>query len=31
MVEVHPTLRQDLLKLRAEHLAAIARGVLQNG
>jgi YD repeat-containing protein len=31
MVEVHPTLRQDLLKLRAEHLAAIARDVLQNG
>jgi dTDP-4-amino-4,6-dideoxygalactose transaminase len=31
MVEVHPTLRQDLLKLRAEQLAAIARDVLQNG
>jgi dTDP-4-amino-4,6-dideoxygalactose transaminase len=31
MVEVHPTLRQDLLKLRAEHLAAIARDVLQAG
>jgi dTDP-4-amino-4,6-dideoxygalactose transaminase len=31
MVEVHPTLRQDLLKLRAEHLAAIARDVLQGG
>jgi dTDP-4-amino-4,6-dideoxygalactose transaminase len=31
MVEVHPTLRPDLLKLRAEALADIARGVLEQG
>jgi dTDP-4-amino-4,6-dideoxygalactose transaminase len=31
MVEVHPTLRPDLLKLRAERLAEIARGVLGLG
>jgi dTDP-4-amino-4,6-dideoxygalactose transaminase len=31
MVEVHPTLRADLLKLRAERLAAIARDVLHGG
>jgi hypothetical protein len=28
MVEVHPTLRPDLVELRAEKLAAIAAGVL---
>ena len=28
MVEVHPTLRPDLLQLRAERLAEIARAVL---
>jgi len=28
MVEVHPTLRTDLLELRAEQLADIARQVL---
>lgn len=28
MVEVHPTLRQDLLKRRAERLSAIIRGVV---
>jgi dTDP-4-amino-4,6-dideoxygalactose transaminase len=31
MVEVHPTLRPDLLKLRADHLAEIAREVLERG
>ena len=31
MVEVHPTLRPDLLELRAERLAEIARGVLGRG
>ena len=31
MVEVHPTLRPDLLKLRADRLAEIARGVLGRG
>jgi hypothetical protein len=28
MVEVHPTLRPDLLKLRAERLAEIADAIL---
>jgi dTDP-4-amino-4,6-dideoxygalactose transaminase len=31
MVEVHPTLRPDLLKLRAERLAEIADAVLRQG
>jgi dTDP-4-amino-4,6-dideoxygalactose transaminase len=31
MVEVHPTLRPDLLKRRAEHLAGIASAVLEHG
>ena len=31
MVEVHPTLRPDLLKLRAERLAEIAAAVLAQG
>jgi dTDP-4-amino-4,6-dideoxygalactose transaminase len=31
MVEVHPTLRPDLLKLRAERLAGIASDVLEHG
>jgi dTDP-4-amino-4,6-dideoxygalactose transaminase len=31
MVEVHPTLRPELLQLRAERLAEIARAVLENG
>lgn len=31
MVEVHPTLRPDLLELRAERLAAIARDVIDEG
>lgn len=31
MVEVHPTLRQDLLRLRAARLAEIARTVLKQG
>lgn len=31
LVEVHPTLRRDLLQLRAERLAEIAREVLQDG
>jgi dTDP-4-amino-4,6-dideoxygalactose transaminase len=31
MVEVHPTLRPDLLKLRADRLAGIARDVLGQG
>jgi dTDP-4-amino-4,6-dideoxygalactose transaminase len=31
MVEVHPTLRPDLLQLRAERLVGIARDVIQGG
>ena len=31
MVEVHPTLRPDLLKLRGDRLAEIARDVLERG
>ena len=31
MVEVHPTLRPDLLKLRAERLAEIAAAILERG
>jgi dTDP-4-amino-4,6-dideoxygalactose transaminase len=31
MVEVHPTLRPDLLQLRAERLADIARAILERG
>jgi dTDP-4-amino-4,6-dideoxygalactose transaminase len=31
MVEVHPTLRPDLLELRAERLAEIARATLERG
>ena len=31
MVEVHPTLRPDLVKLRADRLAGIARDVLERG